>query len=114
MYDKPTDIIGFGEIGHALAWRLDGLVGRKEICYYSHNQNDPDFHFWPFADMVERLGGVAFESDDPEILGHKYKSNIFVTPHNAHCTSEALARMFEIWINTICSVTRGEIINRVN
>lgn len=166
LYDKPTDIIGFGEIGHALAWRLDGLVGRKEICYYSHNQNDPDFHFWPFQDMLEKseymfitisknpeslalfddlskfnhrmkvivisngfedvtrrlvekceageLGGVAFESDDPEILNRTYKSNIFVTPHNAHCTKEALRRLFEIWTDTIISVSEGKIINQVN
>lgn len=166
MWDKPTDIIGFGEIGHALAQRLDNLVGRKEICYYSRNQNDPDFHYWPFADMLEKsefmfitvsknpeslalfddlskfnknmkvvivsngfegvtarlvekcehgeLGGVAFESDDPEILHRQYKSNIFVTPHNAHCTKEALARLFEIWTDTILSVAEGEIVNQVN
>lgn len=166
MWDKPTDIVGFGEIGHALARRLDNLVGRKEICYYSHNQNDPDFHFWPFEDMLEKsefmfitisknpeslalfddlskfnknmkvivvsngfeevtkrlvekceageLGGVAFESDDSEVLHRKYKSNVFVTPHNAHCTKEALVRMFEIWTESICGIVRDEIINRVN
>ena len=166
MWNKPTDIIGFGEIGHALARRLDSLVGRKEICYYSHNRNDPDFHFLPFEDMVEKsefmfvaisknpeslalfddlsrfnkdmkvivvsngfeevtkrlvekceageLGGVAFESDNPEILNHQYKSNIFVTPHNAHCTHEALFRMFEIWTQTICSAAQGKIINQIN
>lgn len=166
LYNKPTDIIGFGEIGHALAHRLDGLVGRKEICYYSHNQNDPEFHFWQFQDMLEKseymfitisknpeslalfddlskfnhkmkviiisngfeevtkrlvakceageLGGVAFESDDPEILNYPYKSNIFVTPHNAHCTKEALLRLFEIWTDTIISVTDSQIINQVN
>lgn len=165
LWDKPTDIIGFGEIGHALAWRLDGLIGRKEICYYSHSQKDPDFHYWPFEDMIEKsefmfvtvsknpesialfndlsrfnknmkivvisngfeevtqrlvekceageLGGVAFESDDPEILQRDYKSNIFVTPHNAHCTKEALANMFEIWTKTILS-TKNEPINLVN
>ena len=166
LYDKPTDIIGFGEIGHALAWRLDGLVGRKEICYYSRNHDDPDFHFWPFQDMLEKseymfitiskspeslalfddlsrfnhnmkvivisngfeevterlakkceageLGGVAFESDDPEILNHEYKSNVFVTPHNAHCTKEALRRLFEIWTDTIISVSEDNVINQIN
>lgn len=166
LWDQPTDIIGFGEIGHALAWRLDKMVGRKEICYYSHNQNDPDFHFWPFQDMLGKseymfitisknpesialfddlskfnhtmkvivvsngfeevtkrlvekcergeLGGVAFESDDPEVLNREYKSNIFVTPHNAHCTKEALARMFEIWTEAIISVSENQIINQVN
>lgn len=166
MWDKPTDIIGFGEIGHALARRLEGLVGNKEICYYSHNQNDPEFHYWPFEDMLEKsefmfvtisknpeslalfddiskfnkkmkvvvisngfeevtkrlvekceageLGGVAFESDDPEILHYEYKTNIFVTPHNAHCSKEALARMFETWTETMISVVDEKVINRVN
>lgn len=166
LWDRPTDIIGFGEIGHALARRLDNLVGRKEICYYSHNRNDPEYHFWPFADMLAKseymfvtisknpeslalfddlsqfnhnmkiivisngfetvaqrlvekceageLGGVAFESDDPEILKRQYKSNIFVTPHNAHCTREALVKLFEIWTQTILSVADGTIINQVN
>ncbi len=166
MWDKPTDIIGFGEIGHALAKRLEGLVGNKEICYYSRNQNDPDFHYWPFEGMLEKsefmfvtvsknpesialfddlskfnknlkviivsngfeevaqrlvekceageLGGVAFESDDPEILHREYKTNIFVTPHNAHCSKEALARMFEIWVDSMVAVADGKIINQVN
>lgn len=166
LWGRPTDIIGFGEIGHALAHRLDGLVGRKEICYYSHNQNDPEYHFWPFQDMLAKseymfvtisknleslalfddlsrfnrnmkviivsngfeevaqrlvekceageLGGVAFESDDPKILQRQYKSNIFVTPHNAHCTKEALQRLFEIWTETMLSAAGGAIINCVN
>lgn len=166
MWDKPTDIIGFGEIGHALAERLEGLVGNKEICYYSHNQNDPKFHYWPFGDMLDRsefmfitisknpesvalfddlskfnknmkviivsngfeevtkrlvekceageLGGVAFESDDPEILHREYKSNIFATPSNAWYTKEALTRMFEIWTSSMISIANGKNINQVN
>lgn len=165
LWDKPTDIIGFGEIGHALAQRLVPLVGRKEICYYSHNQSDPDFHYWPFQDMLEKsefmfitisknpeslalfddlsrfnhnmkvivvangfetvtqrlvekcergeLGGVAFESDDPEILNRPYKGNIFVTPPNAYYTKEALANLFQIWTETLLSVNT-KIINQVN
>lgn len=166
MYNKPTDIIGFGKIGHALAWRLESLIGHKEICYYSHNQNDPDFHYLPFEAMLEKseymfvtiaqnpeslalfddlskfnhnlkiiiisngfegvterlvakceageLGGVAFESDDPKILNHQYRSNIFVTPHNAHCTKEALSRLFSIWTKTICAIADNSPINQVN
>ncbi len=166
MWNKPTDIIGFGEIGHVLARRLEGLVGNKEICYYSHNQNDPDFHYLPFEDMLEKsefmfvtisknleslalfddlsrfnkdmkvvivsngfeevakrlvekcekgeLGGVAFESDDPEILHREYKSNVFVTPHNAHCSHEALERMFEIWAEAIVGVADGKVVYQVN
>lgn len=166
LWDKPTDIVGFGEIGHCLAQKLDALVGRREICYYSHDQSDPEYHYWPFQDMLEKsefmfvtvsknpeslalfdnlskfnhhmkviiitngfeevtarlvakceageLGGVAFESDDPEILHHNYKSNIFVTPCNAYCTKEALARLFAIWAKTICSISEDKIINQVN
>lgn len=166
LWDKPTDIVGFGEIGHCLAQKLNALVGRREICYYSHDQSDPEYHYWPFQDMLEKsefmfvtvsknpeslalfdnlskfnqhmkviiitngseevtarlvakceageLGGVAFESDDPEILHHNYKSNIFVTPCNAHCTKEALARLFAIWTETICSISEDKIINQVN
>jgi len=166
MWDKPTDIIGFGEIGHALARRLEGLVGNKEICYYSHNQNDPEFHYWPFKDMLEKsefmfvtisknpesialfddlskfnknmkviiisngfeevtkrlvekceageLSGVAFESDNPEILNYPYKTNVFVTPHNAHCSHEALKRMFEIWTNSMIGIVENKTINQVN
>lgn len=162
MLDKPTDIIGFGEIGHALAKKLDGIVGRKEICYYSHNTNDPDYHYLDFgsmldkseymfitisknreslalfddlskfkpqtkvvivangfesiarrmADMVEegKLGGVAFESDD---LSKTYNGNVFVTPPNAYYTKESLEKMFEIWVQTIISITE-EPINKVN
>lgn len=54
MYDKPTDIIGFGAIGHALAKKLDGIIGRKEICYYSHDKNDPEYHYMDFDDMLEK------------------------------------------------------------
>ena len=72
-----------------------------------------------FEDVAERmakmvgegqLGGVAFESDD---LGKSYDRNVFITPHNAYYTKEALEQMFEIWVKTVLSVT-GEIINRVN
>ena len=60
------------------------------------------------------LGGVAFESDNPQILTKNYKGNIFVTPHNAHCSHEAMKRMFSIWIDSICSTTKEDIINQVN
>lgn len=168
LWDKPTDIIGFGAIGHALARRLLPLVGEKEICYYSRQQDDPEFHFWSFEGMLEKsefmyitisknpeslalfseqnlerlnphckvivvangfeevtarlverceagkLGGVAFESNDPEILNRQYQGNVFVTPANAYYTKESLAQMFEIWTTTITSVADGSIQNQVN
>lgn len=162
MWDKPTDIVGFGEIGQSLARKLDGIVGRKEICYYQRHQIETSYHYLSFEEMLDKseymfitaaknpeslalfddlskfnknmkiiivangfedvaermakmvgegqLGGVAFESDD---LGKSYDGNVFITPHNAYYTKEALEQMFEIWVKTVLSVT-GEIINRVN
>lgn len=162
MHDKPTDIIGFGAIGHALAKKLDGITGRKEICYYSHNKNDPEYHYLDFEDMLDKceymfitvsknadslalfddlskfnprtkvvivangfedvalrmakmveegkLGGVAFEDND---LSKKYSGNVFVTPKNAYYTKESLERMFDIWVQTMASIT-DELINKVN
>lgn len=54
MYGKPTDIIGFGAIGHALAKKLDSIVGREEICYYSHDKNDPEYHYCDFDEMLDK------------------------------------------------------------
>lgn len=54
MWNKPTDIIGFGAIGQCLAKKLDGIVGRKEICYYQRHQISSDYHYLPFEDMLEK------------------------------------------------------------
>ena len=54
MYGKPTGIVGFGAIGHALAKKLDGIIGRDKICYYSHNQNDPEYHYMDFDKMLDK------------------------------------------------------------
>lgn len=161
MKDKPTDIIGLGDIGLKLATMLDSIIGVKEICYYSRNKNDK-YHYMEFNDMLTQseymfvtisknpeslalfddlskfnknmkviitangfeevaerlaekceageLGGVAFESDN---LDRSFKSNVFVTPHNAYYTREALVDMFEIWTNTIL-VAGDKPINIVN
>lgn len=52
IWGKPTDIVGFGEIGRALAKKLDGIVGRKEICYFSRHDNDPTYHYTAFDQML--------------------------------------------------------------
>lgn len=54
MWDKPTDIIGFGDIGQCLAKKLDSVIGHKEICYYQRHQITTDFHYLPFEDMLEK------------------------------------------------------------
>lgn len=65
------------------------------------------------ADRCEQglLGGVAFESDN---LDRNYTSNVFITPHNAYYTKEALVKMFNIWTDTILKVGTDSIINKVN
>ncbi len=69
MYGKPTDIIGFGAIGHALAEKLDGIIGRDEICYYSHNQNDPEYHYLVFDKMLDKSEYMFITiSKNPESL----------------------------------------------
>ena len=69
MYGKPTDIIGFGAIGHALAKKLDGIIGRDEICYYSHNQNDPEYHYLDFDKMLDKSEYMFITiSKNPESL----------------------------------------------
>lgn len=163
MWDKPTDIIGLGDIGLCLAKKLENIVGKKEICYVGRNKKNVDYLYEDFdfilekseymfitcskndnsialfddlskfnknmkiiivangfeeiakrlADKCEKgeLGGVAFESDDQDL---NYKSNVFVTPHNAYYTKEALVKMFEIWTNTIISIADNNPINIIN
>ena len=54
MYGKPTDIVGFGAIGHALAKKLEGIVGKEEICYFSLDKNDPEYHYLDFDEMLDK------------------------------------------------------------
>lgn len=162
MSGKPVGIIGFGAIGHALAGKLDGIVGKDQIYYYSHRKDDPGYKYLDFDQMLDKcefifitvsknpeslalfddlsrfrpdtkvvvvangfedvalrlvemaedgkLGGVAFESDD---LSKEYSGNIFATPHNAYYTKESLEKMFDIWVQTMISIT-GKPINTVN
>ena len=143
MYGKPTDIIGFGAIGHALAKKLDGIIGRDEICYYSHNQNDPEYHYLDFdkmlfddlskfnprtkviivangfEDVALRMaqmvedGKLGGVAFESDDLSKEYRGNVFVTPYNAYYTQESLEKMFEIWVQSILSAA-DDPINKVN
>lgn len=103
MYNKPTDIIGFGEIGHALAKKLEGLVGHKEICYYSHNKNDPDYHYWDFDQMLEKCEYMFITiSKNPESLAlfddlskFRPQTKVIIVANGFEDVAERMAKMVE-------------------
>ena len=63
----PTDIIGFDEFGKNLAFALEPLVTRKEICFFDLNvQEDDNYHFLNFKDMLEKTELMIFTKELPE------------------------------------------------
>lgn len=103
LFDKPTDIIGFGEIGHALARKLDGIIGRREICYYSHNKKDPEYHYLDFAEMLERSEYMFVTiSKNPDSLAlfddlSKFnpKMKVIIVANGFEGVSQRMAKMVE-------------------
>ena len=63
----PTDIIWFWEFGRNLAYALEPLVTKKEICFFDLNINhDDNFHFWDFKDMFKKSELMIFTQELPE------------------------------------------------
>ena len=63
----PTDIIWFWELGRNLAYALEPLVTRKEICFFDLNINhDDNFHFLNFRDMFKKSELMIFTQELPE------------------------------------------------
>ena len=57
----PTDIIWFWEFGRNLAYALEPLVSRKEICFFDLNiKHDDNFHFLDFRDMFKKSELMIF------------------------------------------------------
>jgi lactate dehydrogenase-like 2-hydroxyacid dehydrogenase len=54
MWDKPTDIIGLGDIGMCLAKKLENIVRKKEICYVGKNKKDVDYLHESFDFILEK------------------------------------------------------------
>ena len=58
MFDQPTDIVGFGEVGRCLARWGVGIVGRKEMCYCdfggAYACGEAGYHFLEFDKMLEK------------------------------------------------------------
>ena len=63
----PTDIIWFWEFGRNLAYTLEPLVTRKEICFFDLNiKHDDNFHFLNFIDMFKKSELMIFTQELPE------------------------------------------------
>ena len=63
----PTDIIWFWEFGRNLAYALEPLVTKKEICFFDLNiKHDDNFHFLNFIDMLEKSELMIFTQELPE------------------------------------------------
>lgn len=67
LYWIPTDIIWFWEFGRKLAFALEPLVTKKEICFFDTNlQCDEDYHFLNFRDMFKKTELMIFTKEIPE------------------------------------------------
>ena len=63
----PTDIIWFWEFGRNLAYALEPLVTKKEICFFDLNiKHDDNFHFLNFRDMFKKSELMIFTHELPE------------------------------------------------
>ena len=63
----PTDIIWFWEFGRNLAYALEPLVTKKEICFFDLNiKHDDIFHFLDFRDMFKKSELMIFTQELPE------------------------------------------------
>jgi hypothetical protein len=75
-FDKPTDIIGFGEAGKAIAETICPLIGRKEICFFDEKvKRDSMFHYIDFEDLLAKTEIMIFTVELPEKY-HKYLSRL--------------------------------------
>lgn len=75
-YNKPTDIIGFGEVGKNLANSLSGVINEKEICFFDEkNKSDEIFHYLDFKDMLLKTEIMIFTIELPEKY-YKYLSGL--------------------------------------
>ena len=67
LYWIPTDIIWFWEFGKNLAFALEPLVTKKEICFFDLNiQSDENYHFLNFKVMFKKTELMIFTEELPE------------------------------------------------
>ena len=94
-FGKPTDVIGFSEVGKEIARALLPVICKKEICFFDEEiKSDEVFHYLDFPDMLGKSEIMIFTVELPEKY-YKYlrrlnkKCKIFI-PKNFKRTIEAL------------------------
>ena len=66
-FGKPTDVIGFSEVGKEVARALLPVIGKKEICFFDEEiKSDEVFHYLDFSDMLEKSEIMIFTVELPE------------------------------------------------
>ena len=66
-FGKPTDVIGFSEVGKGVARALLPVIGEKEICFFDLSiQQDKNYHFLNFNDMFQKSELMIFTQELPE------------------------------------------------
>ncbi len=66
-FGRPTDIIGFQELGRLIADEICSIIGEKEICFFDeHVKNDKKYHYLDFSDMLEKSEIMIFTTELPE------------------------------------------------
>ena len=66
-FGKPTDVIGFSEVGKDVARALLPVIGEKEICFFDEEiKSDEVFHYLDFPDMLEKSEIMIFTVELPE------------------------------------------------
>ena len=72
-YGRPTDVIGFGQVGRSIANALLPIVGQKEICFFDEKvKSDSVFHYLDFTSMLEKTEIMIFTIELPD----KYYSQL--------------------------------------
>ena len=66
-FGKPTDVIGFSEVGKEIARALLPVIGKKEICFFDEEiKSDEVFHYLDFSDMLGKSEIMIFTIELPE------------------------------------------------
>ena len=101
LYWIPTDIIWFWKFGRKLAFSLEPLVTKKEICFFDLNiQSDDNYHFLKFKDMFKKTELMIFTTELPEaFFGDLSELNPNVTIVVDECFKTIIKIFQENWFS---------------